>query len=270
METEVKAYQERKSRNKRIALKFFGFWTIYFIIVSFLPGSFAFIIFGFFGFYLSGIFVSSRYIISESIEERVFYRLYKTLDLLELYPKEKESLKFIKEEAAKHLKSVIFMLRRFYEGSHPSSTLYSKEFASLFRDLNEKLERRILPRIINYKDIERVKSAIKELAEFFGEIHNPMSSDKLRDISKGLEIFEEIVIEKKTVKSIMKSILSSKPAKLIGSLFLGYFSVVMIILIFCQATNIDFMGFMRGNLMGIVSAGAVISGIYAGILVLKR
>lgn len=275
MEVEYKAYKGRRTERIKIVIFFFVFWVLYSIVAGLfyysnlpLVGDIL-IALAYLGFIPSIIFFS-RYWVSEPRETMIFVNLYKALGFLQLYSEKKEVSKIYLGKAAKHVKKAITRLNRLCASEEINSILFDNEFCEPLETLSENLKNRILPRIVQGKKIHEMQSMLKGLATVFGEIVRSISLNEIVSLNKILENFEEVSIREKAIKSAFKAVMMSKPMALLSSIFLGYFSVIAIIFLFCQILQMDLISFMRDNLAVVISGGAVISGMYTAVLVFKR
>lgn len=275
MEVEYKAYKERRSYRIKIIIIYIVCWIPYFLLVSwiyfYVNWLFGLLVgIGFIGFIGTAMYVEYHFWISEPNETMIFVNLYKALGLLELYSEEKESSKMLLRKATKHVKEAIKKMYPLWHPEKMNSILFDKEFREPLENLSKNLKNRILPRIIQGKEIHKMQSTLRGLVKVFGEIVRPISLNQIVSLNENLESFEEVSIREKTIKSAIKTAMISKPMKLLFSIFLGYFSIVAITFFFCQSLQMDFVNFLRNNLTVVISSGAVISGIIVTVLVFKR
>lgn len=226
------------------------------------------------GFLFSGAYTEAHYWISEPSEKNIFVNLYRGSELIGLCSeKDEEESKLYLGKAVKHLKNVVSELDEMCgmeSRSKVNSILFDKEFVGRLERLADNLQHRILPRMLKSKDLSRIISVLHGLAKFFGEIQKPMSLNELDSINANLETYKEMPFRERAIKSMLKKALVSRPSQYIFSVILGYLSIIMVIWIFSQFLTIDFIEFMRSNLLGVVSGGAVLSGIIASLFILKK
>lgn len=276
MELEYKAYRERRSHRIKIATIFLICWIIYIALGVWIYYIHTkvfgiFFIIGLLGFFVSLAQVGSRYWISDPNEKTIFKDLYRSSELIELCSENNyEESKLYRGKAVAHVKDAIWEIDDMCKTENINSILFEEEFASRLERLANNLKHRILPRIVEGKDLTETISVLHGLTKFFGEIGHPMSLDELDSINENLETYGEMPFTEREIKPMFKKALISKPSQLAVSIFLGYFSVTAIFWVFSQLLTIDFVEFMRSNLVGVVSVGAVLSGIIAGIFVLKK
>lgn len=212
----------------------------------------------------------SNYWIVEKYETKIFVNLYKALEALQLYSEKKKVSKMYLSRATKRVKKAINALDRLCERARAiNSVLSDKELCEPLEKLAENLKKQILPRFIQGKEIYRMQSTLRGLAKTFGEV-TPIDLDQVASLNENLERYEEIIIREKTIKSIFRKVLISKPVALLSSILLGYFSVITVIFLFCQMLEMNLLSFMRDNLAVVISGGAVISGMYTAVFILKR
>lgn len=230
-----------------------------------------FFLIGFSVFVITQNYVSSHYWISEFSEKKIFVNLYRSLEFIDLCFKDngKES-KLYRGKTLKHVRKALAELNKMSSREYANSIFFNKQFASRLKRLSDNVQDRILSRIVKSKDLTRTTSVLRGLAKLFGEIQKPMSMSRLDSINENLETFEEMPFKERAVKPMFTKAIVSRPAQLIFSIFLGYFSITVIIWLFSQFLSIDFAEFMRSNLVVVISGGAVLSGIIASLFILKK
>lgn len=275
METEYKAYQERRKRRIKIGAIFTVCWVVYSVLAVWFyygTGIFGlFVLIGFLGFMMSARYVESHYWISEPSEKKIFMNLYRSLEFIGLCSEDnEEENKLYLGKAVKHVKNGISELGKMCILEKANSKLFDKEFASRLKRLRGNLKDRILSRIMKSEDLPRIISVLHELAEFFGEIEKSVNLNELDLINEKVETYKKMPFRERAIKPMFKKALVSKPSQFIFSIFLGYFSITIITWVFSQFLTIDFAEFMRSNLIGVISGGAVLSGIIASLFILKK
>lgn len=125
------------------------------------------------------MYVEYRFWILEPSETMIFVNLYKALGLLELYSEEKESSKLLLGKSVRNIKKAIKEIHPLWHPEKINSLLFDKEFSEPLENLSKNLENRILPRIIQGKEIHKIQSTLRELAKVFGEIQQPISLNQI-------------------------------------------------------------------------------------------
>ena len=275
IETTYRAYQERRAYRIKNATIFLACWILYALFgiwvnlnIQWLMGLFVTI--GFLGFVASLILVGTYKWIYEPVETTIFVNLYKTLNSLQLFSgKEKQSQLYLRK-AAKHLNNAISELATLSNPEGVRSVLFDKEFGDRLENLIENLQKRVLPRISQGSDIEKMRSVLRGLAKFFGEIGAPISLSRIDSINESLQLLEEIPFEEISVQATLKSMVLSTPGRIMLSFFVGFIFVYSIIFAHCQLFDVNFTDLVRSNLVNIISVATVVSGIIAGALILKK
>jgi len=275
LESKFKAYKERRAHRIKIASIFATPWILYCLLIvwiNFLNEGLATIltVIGLFAFIFSAVFVDLRFWISESSETMIFVNLYRAIDFLELCSEEKETSRLYLGKAAKHVKNVITELDELTspEKVKINSVLFDKEYAEPLESLSENLESRILPRIIESKNMLKMCSMLRGMAKIFGEIQKPIDMNDINSLNENLKSLKEISLKVKP--TIFKTAIKSKPMILVVSAFLGFFSITIIAFFYCQLLTMDFFDFMRNNLQYILTGGAAFTALFSGVLIIKK
>ena len=275
IETKYKAYRERRVYRIKTATIFIICWILYGLVGFWVQLNMQwffslFVVISCLGFLGSLILVGTYKWIYESVETIIFVNLYKALNYLQLFSEKEEESQLYLGKAAKHLKNAISELATLSTPEKVRSVLFDKEFSDRLETLIENLQKRVLPRISQGSDIERMRSVLRGLAQFFGETAVPISLSGIDSINENLQRLEEIPFEEISVQVTLKSMVLSTPGRIVLSFFVGFVSVYSIIFVHCQLFDVEFVDLVRGNLVNIISVATVVSGIIAGALILKK
>jgi len=216
---------------------------------------------------LSSIFyMITRSWASETIERSVFADLYKASENLELCSKKDRESQFYLAKAKNNVKGAINHLSYFYH-REPRSNLFKREFVKPLNQLRENLRTIILPRITQQKDIEKMVTVLRSLAETFSEALKPISLEDITIMNKRLEQLRirgiTVAIESKPApkETFMRKIQESTIGRSIGCLALGYGLVLFICGLYVLGTRQDFMAFARERPDIVILGGLLASGI---------
>lgn len=277
MEKTYRAFKERQAQRRKI----FGYSVSLLSIYILLAGAYFYFnvrwlldlwtYVGVFSFVAGFIYVMTRSWAQETAETKIFVNMYEASKLLELCSKKDEDSMFYSRKASSKVSSSIRSLGNLCNALNKMlSTLFKREFAEALSQLKESLETRILPRVAQNRDTETMIHVLRGLAQLFGEVVKPITLQDIISKNKDLERFEPIESGKRTTREAFATMISSRPMKFLCSVFLGYFSIIVIAGIFSHFLTIDFVEFLQNNLVGVVSGGAVLSGIVASLLILKK
>lgn len=276
MEKAYRAFKERKAYRWKAFGAFVALLIIEILLVAYITYNVRWfrgygVMIVFISFLFGFFYLISRSWAKEWFETDIFVDMYDGFKLLELCSNEDEDSLFYSRKAAKKVRHTINKLSSWCNQIDQTlSKLAHEEYIEPLRSLRERLEKRILRRIAQHKDIESMIRVLQRLAGVFSEADRPISLDEINIVNKQLEHYEPIELEESPTRHAFAIIASSKAMKFLVSVFLGYFSITVIIWIFCQFLTFDFVEIMRSNLVGAVSGGAVLSGIIASFFIIKR
>lgn len=271
MEKIYRAFKERQAQRRKIlvySLVLLALWALIGFYTNFEE---YWLFIGLIFFIIGFPYVMTRSWAQEMVETDIFVLMYESAELLELCTEKNEGTKFYSRKAVGKVSDAIRNLGILHSKLEKTlSKLYRREFAEPLKQLKENLSTRILPRIAKQEDIVTMISVLRGLADLFGEVQKPLRLDDLVSKNKDLERFEPMEFEKPQTLQAFKNLVSSRPSKFLFSIFLGYILIICIVWIFSQFLNIDFIQFMKNNLVGVISGGAVFSGVIIGIIFLKK
>lgn len=276
MEIAYRAFKERKAHRWKAFGTLVTLLIIEIVVVAYVTYNAGwFYNYGFmivmFSLLVGVLYLASRSWAHEWYETEIFVNMYEASKLLELCSKENEDPLFYSRKATKKVRYAIGRLRIWCNRTEASrSKLVKKEYAEPLRNLKENLETRILPRIAQHKDIESMIRVLRGLGKLFSETEKPVSLDDIISKNKDLERYDSIELEESPTRHFLATIMFSRPVKFLSSIFLGYLSITIVIWTLCHFLTVDFVEFMRSNLLGVVSGGAVLTGIIASFFIFKK
>lgn len=269
MEKAYRAFKERKSQRWKAFVAFVALLTIetlavvcvaYTVIWFRVYGPMIVLLSVLFG----AVYLTTQPWAGEWYETEIFVRTYEALKLLELCSNEDGSSMFYSRKATKKVKGAIRTLNRWTgKVELSSSKLINREYTEPLRNLGENIEKRILPRIAQNKDIIEMMSVLRGIAKLFGEIQKPVNLEDIISRNKDLERYEPIELER--APSRLRTLSSMNPFRLLCSFLLSFFIITIALFIRAMFVSTDLMDlFGLPTFIEIFGIGfAIALGIYA-------
>lgn len=180
-----------------------------------------------------GLFIMTRSWANETIEISIFVNLYEAFKDFELYSKKDEKSRFYSTKAKNHIEEAINHLSNLYYRK-PLSSLFEREFVEPLERLKENLETIILPRITQQRDIEKMVTVLRSLAETFSEALKPITFQDIAIMNEQIEQYKTrgitVAIESKPapMRTLMRKIQESTIGRVLVSLVLGYGLILIV------------------------------------------
>jgi hypothetical protein len=221
-------------------------------------------------FVIAFLYVMSKPWAFEFYETDAFVDFYEAFKLLE--PCSEKDVESLSEgKAANKVKQAIADIHKW---KYKVSTIYSKlvrsEYTAPLEELEDKLQARILPRIAQHKDVEKMKSVLKGLAKMFSEAEKPIVVDDIIAKNKDLEEYKPVVYEEKHLSQALAAMMTSKPMKFLCSILLGYLSITVVFFVIASFLSVDFIDTMRNNIGAVMTGGALFTTLIIGLIITRK
>lgn len=180
-----------------------------------------------------GLFIMTRSWANETIEISIFVNLYEAFKDLELYSKKDEKSRFYLTKVKNHIEEAINHLSNLYYRK-PLSSLFEREFVEPLERFKENLETIILPRITQQRDIEKMVTVLRSLAETFSEALKPITFQDIAIMNEQIEQYKTrgitVAIESRPapMRTLMRKIQESTIGRVLVSLVLGYGLILIV------------------------------------------
>lgn len=178
-----------------------------------------------FGLLLWFFIVVTRSWFPETVETKVFVNLFEAYNRLQLCLTKDERSQLNLELAHKKVKNATLILKRYAIklDSESSSNLIKNEIAEPYRELAKNLETRILPRIIQRKNLSEMQEILCALAFSFSEVNTTLHVSDIVSRNKELKKYEPIEVEEPVSK--FRIILSKDSARISLSFAISFFGL---------------------------------------------
>ena len=219
MEKVYDRFRERRIQRWKAFSGYVMFFIVVIVVGTYVHYSVEWLMSYWIGIGILGSLVGFFYLVSrpwatETYEIDIFVDVYDASKVLELVSDEEANPSFYTKKASKKLKGAILHIGSLaYKLEQANSTL-ANEIAVPLRDLEKNLETRILPRVSEKKDVQRMIHVLNGIAQIFGEVAEPISLEKIVSKNKDLENID--VIEVKRQPSRIKTMMSKESVKLFG------------------------------------------------------
>ena len=177
-------------------------------------------------FFIWFIYVQMQPWASEKIENKIFYNFYEANRFLGLCSeKDEKSSGFYSKKAYSQAKNATVSVRRLSSGLRNSSSILKIQLSKPLTRFHDNLKTRILPRIVQRRNVSQMQSVLQGLAQIFGEVQKPISLDAIISKNEDLERYDIIELDGVTIK--FRDILSKEPIRILIS-FASSFAVITI------------------------------------------
>ena len=226
----------------------------------------AWLIVGFFAAISGLMYIMTRSWANETIEISIFVNLYEAFKDLELCSKKDEKSRFYLTKVKNHVEEAINHLSHLYYRK-PLSSLFEREFVDPLERFKENLETIILPRITQQKDVEKMVTMLRSLAEPFSEALKPITFQDIAIMNEQIEQYRTrgIIVAIEPKPTFMRKVEGSKIGRILSSLALSYILILMICAIYVIASGRHFAVFVNENPTILILGGVTI---FTGIILL--
>lgn len=271
IETKYSDFKERQSK-RRLAFYFF----IFFLIASVIITIYTFLEIRWFyyvwinivvlGAVAGFLYVVTRSWFPEMVETAVFVNFYEAYNRIQACSTKDERTQLNLKMAYQKAKKATLILKKYAAKltieSH--SRLVKTEIAEPYQELAKNLETRILPRIIQRKNMPEIEGILCALAFSFSEVHKVIHANDIISRNKELKKYEPIKMEEPISK--FRIILSKDSARIFFSFVFSFFGLIGILWVHSVWTNTNLIEAFKDSsyflqfAIGVIAGGL---GIYA-------
>ena len=238
-----KARQVKRTRSFQI--------LIFFVIVSIIFGIYLFFEIKWFYYIWMNIavfgvlswffYVITRSWFPEMVETEIFVKFYEAYKYLKL--KDDERSQFYSKKAYENAETGTLILKKFVSkiSNESRSRLLKTEIGKPLTKLVKNLETRILPRIVQRKDVPKMQEVLFGLTQLFSEAYSSLHLNDIIAHNKDFEKLDPIEVEKGI--SRFRNLLSKEPIKLLLSFAFSFLITAVAVLIHSNyyQTNFEFI-----------------------------
>lgn len=197
------------------------------------------------------IYFVTRPWIGENYETKIYVRVHEASKILGLVSSQDKNPLVYFQKAARKLEGAILVIGTLASRLKLMDSTLASTLADPLETLENRLEKRILPMILNQKKDESMMTTrtnvivvLNHLAGIFNE-ENPLRIDDIVQENKILEGHTEIEVEKKP--SRMKIIWSKESTKLLSSMIAGFVFIFAIFLVHSELAKYSIVEFLSNS-----------------------
>jgi len=202
----------------------------------------------------------------EMVETKIFVKLYEASNRAQLCLTKDGTSQSNLELAHKKAKDATLILKRYSVklSSESSSRLVKNEVAEPYKELAKNLETRILPRIVQRKNLPEIQGILCALAFSFSEVYAVLHVSDIISRNKELNKYEPINVEEPI--STFRIILAKDSVRIFLSFFISFLGLITILWIHSVLANTNLLeefndsSYFLQFAIGVIAGGL---GIYA-------